>query len=324
MCEHLGIRVLSEPQLLWVAAEALRAPLPAGWTAHKDRGRTCFSNTLEGRTYEHPLDPHFRRLRDKHRESPEGAAPRGSGGLAVAVAHAQALAHSHSQTQTQRVSENRWRSPNPNSFSFGGQGASLCGPPLNQSVSSAMHPPPCIELYAATALPGEKAWAEQQRAVAHYALCGEGPAPEQQYLRSRRFRSPAQGGGVQTQPLTSSSFLGASSPSSGRRAATAPGNDSPNPHAGPYSPHASPYLPPGPYSPPVVPYSLAALIESPEYRRPLSSHLRVDRIESYVEARERMKSHSRTSHTPSHEGTSLHALMQVYDPRRPGRRSQVP
>ena len=36
MCEYLGIRVLSEPNMVWIAADALKAPLPVSWTAQRD------------------------------------------------------------------------------------------------------------------------------------------------------------------------------------------------------------------------------------------------------------------------------------------------
>jgi Ca2+-binding EF-hand superfamily protein len=70
MCEYLGIRVLSEPNMVWIAADALKAPLPVSWTAQRDaNGRTYFYNHLTGQSkLEHPLDPHFRKLRDKYRQ----------------------------------------------------------------------------------------------------------------------------------------------------------------------------------------------------------------------------------------------------------------
>lgn len=70
MCEYLGICVLSEPNMIWIAADALKAPLPVNWTAQKDsNGRTFFFNRLTNQSrWEHPLDPHFRKLRDKYRQ----------------------------------------------------------------------------------------------------------------------------------------------------------------------------------------------------------------------------------------------------------------
>ena len=74
ICEYLGIRVLSEQNMLWIAADALKAPLPVSWTAQKDaNGRTFFYNHLTNQSkWEHPLDPHFRKLRDKYRQGNAG------------------------------------------------------------------------------------------------------------------------------------------------------------------------------------------------------------------------------------------------------------
>jgi Ca2+-binding EF-hand superfamily protein len=70
MCEYLGIRVLSDANMVWIAADALKAPLPVSWTAQKDaNGRTYFYNHLSNQSrLEHPLDPHFRKLRDRYRQ----------------------------------------------------------------------------------------------------------------------------------------------------------------------------------------------------------------------------------------------------------------
>jgi hypothetical protein len=70
MAEYLGIRVLSEPHLLWIVDEAIKAPLPANWTIHQDNdGRTFFYNTNTHSTrWDHPADPELRKLRDHHRK----------------------------------------------------------------------------------------------------------------------------------------------------------------------------------------------------------------------------------------------------------------
>ena len=74
MAEYLGIRPISEPGMLWIAADALNAPLPVSWTAQSDAaGRTFFYNHVTRQSsWDHPLDPYFRNLRDKYRR--EGAA----------------------------------------------------------------------------------------------------------------------------------------------------------------------------------------------------------------------------------------------------------
>lgn len=70
MAEYLGIRVVSEQHLLWIANDALKAPLPVNWTAQRDeRGRIFFYNHINNESrWDHPLDPHFRSLRDKYRQ----------------------------------------------------------------------------------------------------------------------------------------------------------------------------------------------------------------------------------------------------------------
>ena len=70
MAEYLGIRVLSEPHLLWIVHDAIMAPLPDDWTIHQDKdGRTFFYNsTTQSTRWDHPLDPEFRKLRDYHRK----------------------------------------------------------------------------------------------------------------------------------------------------------------------------------------------------------------------------------------------------------------
>ena len=74
MAEYLGIRVLSEPQLLWIANDAFSAPLPSGWVTHRDAdGRMFFHNSASNTSqWDHPLDNHFRKLRDKCREDVVG------------------------------------------------------------------------------------------------------------------------------------------------------------------------------------------------------------------------------------------------------------
>lgn len=70
MCEYLGIRILSEPELLWIVEEAVNAPLPDGWSIHSNQeGKTYFYNHKHNITrWDHPLDPYFRKLRDENRK----------------------------------------------------------------------------------------------------------------------------------------------------------------------------------------------------------------------------------------------------------------
>lgn len=113
MAEYLGIRVISENHLLWIAADALKAPLPMSWTVQTDKqGRTFFFNHITNQSrWDHPLDPHFRKLRDKYRQS------------------------------AQDIEERTKRYPVPNSaISFGGIGASLNPPPMNIVLQNQTRP----------------------------------------------------------------------------------------------------------------------------------------------------------------------------------------
>lgn len=71
MCVYLGIRVMTDVDIVWIAEDALRAPLPGlEWTVkHDNAGRIFFHNTLTNESkWDHPLDYHFRKLRDKYRK----------------------------------------------------------------------------------------------------------------------------------------------------------------------------------------------------------------------------------------------------------------
>jgi len=67
--EYLGIKVISERHLLWIVRDALNAPLPAQWVVLKDsKGKAFYYNRTSNQSrWDHPLDPHFRKLRDQHR-----------------------------------------------------------------------------------------------------------------------------------------------------------------------------------------------------------------------------------------------------------------
>lgn len=69
MAEYLCIKCLTEPHLLWIARQALQAPLPPHWITRKgEHGAPVFVHELTQKTQqEHPLDPHYRLLRDMYR-----------------------------------------------------------------------------------------------------------------------------------------------------------------------------------------------------------------------------------------------------------------
>jgi Ca2+-binding EF-hand superfamily protein len=70
MAEYLGIKVISERYLLWIVTDALNVELPAQWAVLKDsKDRAFFYNRSTNQSrWDHPLDPHFKKLRDHHRQ----------------------------------------------------------------------------------------------------------------------------------------------------------------------------------------------------------------------------------------------------------------
>ncbi|KAG8469146.1 hypothetical protein KFE25_007664 [Diacronema lutheri] len=84
MARYLGFAD-DEAELLWIAREALEAPLPAGWAVASDaQGNTYYFDVKRGETrWESPTDEHFRALYRKH--ASERAHPPESG---AALRHA--------------------------------------------------------------------------------------------------------------------------------------------------------------------------------------------------------------------------------------------
>jgi len=62
MCEYLGIRVLSDRHCVWIAQEALGAPVPDGWHLYADsEDRKFYYHPASGISrWDHPLDNYFR------------------------------------------------------------------------------------------------------------------------------------------------------------------------------------------------------------------------------------------------------------------------
>ena len=67
--EWLGIDVSTEPMLMWIAREGLKAPLPKEWKPCKtDTGELYYFNFENGASiWDHPLDEHFKSLVTKER-----------------------------------------------------------------------------------------------------------------------------------------------------------------------------------------------------------------------------------------------------------------
>ena len=69
--QHLGIRCVDEPHLVWIAEEAIDCALPHGWEAvDQSDGTTYFAHRALGKTqWEHPLDPYLSALVQRARDS---------------------------------------------------------------------------------------------------------------------------------------------------------------------------------------------------------------------------------------------------------------
>ncbi|KEG05474.1 hypothetical protein DQ04_21571000, partial [Trypanosoma grayi] len=72
--EWLGIDVEKEPQLLWIASEGLRTPLPTEWKACRTGdGEVYYFNFLTGdSSWDHPLDDVFKKKVEEERAKPNG------------------------------------------------------------------------------------------------------------------------------------------------------------------------------------------------------------------------------------------------------------
>jgi hypothetical protein len=77
-----------EPELLYIAEEALVAPVPPGWTVHLDAAQNeYFHNAASGEsTYEHPMDQHYRQLCQQKRREKHAARGAAAPGIAKAAA----------------------------------------------------------------------------------------------------------------------------------------------------------------------------------------------------------------------------------------------
>ncbi|KAJ1490798.1 hypothetical protein T484DRAFT_1883624, partial [Baffinella frigidus] len=79
---YLGMDPDRDRELLWIAVEAMRAPIPEGWGKHRsEAGRSYFFHAAsETSQWEHPTDQHYRDLFQKKRfggspTSPDPATP---------------------------------------------------------------------------------------------------------------------------------------------------------------------------------------------------------------------------------------------------------
>ena len=68
--QYVGIDLVSERHLLWIAEEGLKAPLPEGWSEAIDQdGNPYFFHCETNETsWEHPLDAYYKEQVEKHRK----------------------------------------------------------------------------------------------------------------------------------------------------------------------------------------------------------------------------------------------------------------
>jgi len=85
---YLNFDMTTDHHLLWVAEEALHAPLPPHWSSHRDENDDIyfFCQKLNKSTYSHPMDEYYRELYHELSALQHAAAqlePRGGGGGAT-------------------------------------------------------------------------------------------------------------------------------------------------------------------------------------------------------------------------------------------------
>jgi len=77
-----GIDPAKEPELLWIAEEGIRAPLPLGYSSHMENGEIYFYHDESKKSsWEHPLDSHYKALVVAHRGRLVGMLDEPGGGL---------------------------------------------------------------------------------------------------------------------------------------------------------------------------------------------------------------------------------------------------
>lgn len=88
---YLGMDPMEDTELLWIAQQALTAPLPPSWTEHADpmSGDSYYHNDETGDTvWEHPCDEYFRTLYQSLKVGKQAVAARRAQELGVAPAAA--------------------------------------------------------------------------------------------------------------------------------------------------------------------------------------------------------------------------------------------
>jgi hypothetical protein len=71
--KFLGMDVVADEALLWIAKEAMAAALPEGWTQHEDQDGFVYfySSASQQSTYEHPMDGFYRQVYQRAKTTAE-------------------------------------------------------------------------------------------------------------------------------------------------------------------------------------------------------------------------------------------------------------
>jgi len=67
-CRYIGMDPVEDRELLYIAEQAIKEPLPRGWKEQRGAdGRTAFHNAAAKRTvYEHPMYSHYHKVDCAH------------------------------------------------------------------------------------------------------------------------------------------------------------------------------------------------------------------------------------------------------------------
>ncbi|KPA76251.1 hypothetical protein ABB37_07993 [Leptomonas pyrrhocoris] len=86
--EFIGIDPAKEPELMWIAREGLRAPLPEGWRAcQTDDNEVYYFNFQTGDSlWDHPMDEHYKEKVTTERAKHRGGGGKGGSALGAAAA----------------------------------------------------------------------------------------------------------------------------------------------------------------------------------------------------------------------------------------------
>lgn len=146
--EYIGIDVEKEPDLMWIAKEGLRAPLPEGWRAcQTDGNEVYYFDFKSGESlWDHPLDEHYKSKVQSER-SKRGQAKQTASATATMMGSSTntgpkpiAGRPNASSGSTKAISNSFFLKPAQ--VAGGSESSSPLGPPSNSSASASPGVPP--------------------------------------------------------------------------------------------------------------------------------------------------------------------------------------